>query len=193
MELMHTEICRKRIVIYTIAAVLIGLMITFWTGKDPDIAKKEAEKTAKAMMQAETEVLAPNGQIQTIDGRSAELRELYNKKPVYLFFWMPWSDASKQQLPQLQALYDRYGKDIYFVVLSLGSTEQEARTFYQNSSYTMPFYTAPVSLADAYNVYDVPLAVMIQQGGRIQERHSGPVSMQQMAYMLERGKQAARW
>lgn len=174
----------KNKVLAVLAVVFCLLMICFWTGKDENAVSTEDVKAAEEVSQKETEVLAHNAALKTIDGRDVQMRDLYNKKPVYVFFWMPWSEDSKKQLPAIETLYKTYGKDVYFVIVSLGSTEKEARQFYQKSPYTMPFYTAGLAMASDYNVYEVPQSIMIAQGGTIKKRHIGTLPEKELAYFI---------
>ena len=176
----------KNKVLAVLAVVLCLLMICFWTGKDENAVSTEDVKAAEEVSQKETEVLAHNAALETIDGRDVQMKDLYNKKPVYVFFWMPWSEESKKQLSVIEPLYKKYGKNVYFVVVSLGSTQKEARRFYQKSPYTMPFYTAELAMASDYNVYEVPQSMMIAKGGTIKERHVGTLSEKELAYFIEK-------
>ncbi len=178
----------KNKVLAILAVVLCLLMICFWTGKDENAVSTEDVKAAEEVSQKETEVLAHNAALETIDGRDVQMKELYNKKPVYVFFWMPWSEESKKQLPAIESLYKKYGKDVYFVIISLGNTKKEAQQFYQKSPYTMPFYTAELAMASDYNIYEVPQSMMIARGGTIKKRHMGTLSEKELAYFIMRNR-----
>lgn len=174
----------KNKVLAVLAVVFCLLMICFWTGKDENAVSTEDVKAAEDVSQKETEVLAHNAALKTIDGRDVQMRDLYNKKPVYVFFWMLWSEDSKKQLSVMEPIYKTYGKDVYFVIVSLGSTEKEAQRFYKKSSYTMPFYTSGLAMASDYNVYEVPQSIMIARGGTIKKRHIGTLPEKELAYFI---------
>lgn len=176
---------KNRVVAIT-AVVLCLLMICFWTGKDENAFSSEDIKRAERVSQTEREVLAHNAAMKTIDGRDVQMKDLYNKKPVYVFFWMPWSEEGKKQLAAIEPLYKKYGKDVYFVIVSLGNTQKEAYDFYQKSPYTMPFYTAGLTMASDYNVYEVPQSMMIMQGGTIKKRQVGILSERELEYFIAR-------
>lgn len=177
----------KNKILLGIALLCVLGMVCLWTGKDEQIAKKEDIKIAEEVSLRETEVLAHNAAMETIDGRAVAMRDLYNKKPVYVFFWMPWSDDSKKQLPAIEEAYLEWGRDVYFVIVSVGSTQREARAFFQASSYTMPFYTAALAMARDYNVYEVPQSIIIGKGGTIKKRHIGVMTQHELAYFIAEG------
>ncbi len=179
----------EAVLVSVLAAVCVILIGCFWPGKDPAIAEKEDEAAAEEAMVQDVEILAPDCLMQTIDGRHMTMRELYNRKPVCLVFWMPWSDASKAMLPAWEDMYRQYGRDVYFVILSLGSTVKEAQALYHSSPYTMPFYTGDIAIAGEYNVYEVPQCIMIARGGAMRERHTGSMNRRDMEYMIVQAMQ----
>ncbi len=174
----------KNRILAVLAGTLCLLMIWFWTGKDENAFSSEEIKQAERISQVETEVLAPDAEMETIDGQNVQMQDLYNKKPVYVFFWMPWSDESKKQLPIIESLYKKYGKQVYFVIVSLGSTKKDAQQFYHQSTYTMPFYTAAMTMASDYNVYEVPLSMIIATGGTIKSRQEGILTEKELEYLI---------
>lgn len=44
---------------------------------------------------------------------------LAQKKAVYVYFWASWCDMSREELPVVQAMYDQYGEDCGFIVVSV--------------------------------------------------------------------------
>ena len=58
----------KNKVLAVLAVVLCLLMICFWTGKDENAVSTEDVKAAEEVSQKETEVLAHNAALETIDG-----------------------------------------------------------------------------------------------------------------------------
>lgn len=177
----------KNKIIVVLAVACTAYFVSFWMGTERDVALKAYEKAAEEAMIADTEILAHNGHIRSMDGQDTEIRDLYNDKPVLIYFWMPWSDDSKNGMAVLENIYRRYGDDIHVVVLSFGSTAEEARDFYSQHAYSMPFYTGALVVADDYNVYEVPQCVMIRKGGAIADRIVGLPDERSLAYMVEMG------
>lgn len=177
----------KNKIIAALAVACAAYFVAFWMGTEKEATLEAYEKAAEEAMIADTEILAHNGHIRAMDGQDTEIRDLYNDKPVLIYFWMPWSDDSKEGMPVLENIYRRYGDDIHVVALSFGSTAEEARSFYLQHAYAMPFYTGALSVADDYNVYEVPQCVMIRKGGAISDRTAGLPDERSLAYMVERG------
>lgn len=183
----HTGI--KNRIIAVLAAGCLAYFCCFWMGTDREAVLEAYEKKAEDAMLADTEILAHNGQIRRMDGQEEELKTLYNDKPVLLYFWMPWSDDSKKGLPLVENIYRIYGQDVHVVALVVGSAGDEAASFWQYHECAMPFYTGELTVADDYNVYEVPQFVMIRKGGAIADRHIGLMTERELAYMVEKGMQ----
>lgn len=180
------HICTKNKIIAVLAVGCLVYFFSFWWGTERDVTRQAYEKAAEEARIADTEILAHNGHICRMDGLEEEIRDLYNDKAVLIYFWMPWSDDSKRGLPVLDELYRTYGSRVHFVVLSLGSTEQEAREYYLQHAYAVPFYTGSLSVADDYNIYEVPQCIMIRRGGAIADRRVGLPVKREWEYMIAR-------
>lgn len=167
------------------AAVLTALFAWFMQdgGDGGDVYEERAAEESRT----DLEILAPDVHMEDQAGRDADMRSLYNEKPVLLIAWMPWSSDSRRQLAEAQALYGEYGGRVHFVMLTLGSDAEEGRAYYEKEGYTMPLYTGHVSIAYDYNIYEVPQTVVIRRGGAVSSRRKGVVGKRTLAYLIEKG------
>ena len=178
----------KNKVIAFLAIVCLVLISLFWPGKDENIAKDADKKEAQEVTKAETESLARNVILCNQDGEDIKIRDLYNEKPVYLLFWMPWSELCLNQLDNVEAIYQQYEGRVYFVILSSEGHEADIQSIIKKRGYDLPFYYADMSVLSEYNVSEVPQSVMISRYGQIHERHQGVLTEKELAYMIERGE-----
>ncbi|MCH4166683.1 MAG: TlpA family protein disulfide reductase [Megasphaera sp.] len=179
----------KNRILAGLTVICLVLIACFWPGKDENIAKDADKKEAQAITQAETESLARNIILYDQAGKAHKIKDLYNKKPVYLLVWMPWSELSEQQLPVLETLYHQYGQRVYFVILSLGRDDTDVQSFLASHDYDLPFYTTDIENAAAYTISEVPESIMIGQYGQIRERRQGCINQKELSYMIEKGQQ----
>lgn len=173
-------------ILFVIAILCAACILLYWPGKDVSIAEKEDIKKAEEARLSETEMLAPDFVLTAADGHTVNMRKLYNEQPVYLLFWMSGSEACKEQLAAVQRIWNTYGKNIYFVVVSLDGNKQDAAAFMQDVLPDRPFYMASVSVADDYGVTAVPSSVLIAKGGQIARQHTGVMSGRELAYFIEK-------
>ena len=137
---------------------------------------------------AQLEQLARNIPLVTADGQTVALRKLYNEKPVFVYFWLTWSDTAQAELPILEDLYKTYGHDVDFLIVCLDRDAHTRQKIAADWSYTMPLYFASMDSADTYNVYSVPMYYVIHQGGKILDIHKGGFNTRRLSYSLEEVK-----
>lgn len=179
----------KHKILAGLTVICLILIACFWPGKDENIAKEADKKEAQAITQAETESLAQNMILYDQSGKAHQIKDLYNKKPIYLLFWMPWSELNEQQLAELEKVYHQYGRQVYFVILSLGTDDKNVQSFLAAHHYDLPFYTTDIKNASVYNISEVPVSIMIGHYGQIKERRQGYLDSKKLSYMIEKGQQ----
>ena len=176
----------KNIIVAILAIVCIVLLLVFWKGKDPDVLNAEQEKMTAPITQAATENLAWNCQLRDGNGQTVEFRDLYNKKPVYLLFWAPWSRESLTQLETISSMYKTYGKDVYFVIVNFDSDSDAAFDVVNQKGYAFPIYMVSVDVTNDYHVYNVPSSFFIRKGGQIMNRDEDVLSEKELQYKFAR-------
>lgn len=76
----------KTKILSLVAAVCVVLSLFFWPEKEPDAYSSATIEAAEEVSRAETEMLAPDERLYGSNGE-VRLQNLYNEKPVCLFFW----------------------------------------------------------------------------------------------------------
>jgi peroxiredoxin len=112
------------------------------------------------------------------DGSPVRLSSFLGKQVVYVDFWASWCGPCMSELPQLEALYEKY-KDQGFVILgvamddptTVGSVAPVAR----KQGLTFPVLLDAQSRAVALDNTNrsAPYGVLIDRKGHIVEQHAG--------------------
>jgi thiol-disulfide isomerase/thioredoxin len=108
--------------------------------------------------------------VETIDGKTIDLGELYGKKAVYLKFWATWCTPCREQMPHFQRTYETAGSDLAVIAVNAGFNDsvEEIVKYRQKLGITMPIVLDDGRLGSAFNLRVTPQHIVIGRDGRIQ-------------------------
>ena len=117
---------------------------------------------------------APGFSLVDLDGNGVAL-EQFRGKVVFLDFWAPWCMPCRDELPELEKLYERYRKDGLVVIgISVETSEAGIRKFMRKVPVTFPVLIDKQGQADhAYGFTGLPAGFLIGRDGAIRYRHTG--------------------
>jgi cytochrome c-type biogenesis protein len=119
---------------------------------------------------------APAYQARTLDGDSVTLAELRGEV-VLLNVWATWCVPCRQEIPELQALYEEHadrGLRVVGVTVDSRSAEEQVQRFIQDFGMTYEVWVDPDQTAvSTFEAIGVPLTVLVDRDGRIVWRHLG--------------------
>jgi peroxiredoxin len=120
--------------------------------------------------------MAPNFSLEDLSGKKANLKQ-YRGKVVFLNFWATWCGPCKEEMPSMEALYQKF-KERGFVFLTISVDYEEkkkVKEFIDKHRYTFPVLIDPKCLAlDLYEVKGIPTTILIDKKGRMVGRAIGP-------------------
>lgn len=120
---------------------------------------------------------APNFSLRTLQGKRIQLSD-YEGKVVLLSFWATWCAPCKQELPILQRLLDRYGKDgleVLAINIDDPKTVAEVRRFVADRRLKMPIpLDGDSKVLGRFNPrHSLPFLQAIDREGRRAFQHTG--------------------
>src|SRR5437764_5510064 len=131
---------------------------------------------------------APEVALTDLQGKEVRLSDLRGKV-VLLNFWATWCKPCKEEMPAMQAAYDKL-RDEGLVVLAVNELEDAQRVAEHVRSHG---HTFPVvmdhdnRIANRYGVVGLPASCLIDRQGIVRERVSGSLlTEQRMADMVAR-------
>lgn len=118
---------------------------------------------------AESEYAVPDVTVYDADGKAVKLSQLRGK-PVVFNIWASWCAPCQNEMPGFQAMYEKYGKDVHFMMVNMTGidTLEDAKTFVQNTGYTFPvYYDTDNSAIAQYYTGSVPVTYFINSKGEL--------------------------
>jgi len=87
-------------------------------------------------------------------------------KTVIIDFGATWCPPCVAELPAIQRLYDQYGEDVRFVLVS-NEDPHKVRKFLNRKGYTMPVYVAHHPAPPVFRTRSIPMTHLLTAGGEL--------------------------
>lgn len=104
-------------------------------------------------------------------------------KPIIVNFWATWCGPCKTELPAFEEAYQKYGKEIEFLMVNLtdeyNDTVEKVKEFVKQNQYEFPLYfDTKYQATNTYYLYAVPQTLVINQEGNIVKQYKGMINQQ---------------
>jgi peroxiredoxin len=120
---------------------------------------------------------APDFTLSDVNGGQVKLSSLRGK-PVMLNFWSVSCPPCRYEMPEIEAVYQKYRGHAVFIGIAPADTTAEVRDFVTASGYSWTFVTDPTgAVSFDYQVMYFPTTYFIDAGGRVSSMIvGGPLS-----------------
>ena len=118
--------------------------------------------------------LAPDFQLQNLDGQTVSLGNLQGK-PVLINFWATWCGPCRSEMSYIQEIYEEWSdKELVVLAINLGESSAKVEEFIQGHtlSFTVLLDTKQ-DVAQRYNITGIPTTFFIDKDGIIQDKVIG--------------------
>ena len=117
---------------------------------------------------------APSFNLEDLNGSSVTL-EQFKGKVVFLDFWGTWCAPCKEEMPELDKLYNKYRKEGFEVIgVSINGSRPDIEKFLQKVPVGFHILIDDKDRAgDAYRVSSLPVGFIIGKDGIIRHKHMG--------------------
>jgi cytochrome c biogenesis protein CcmG, thiol:disulfide interchange protein DsbE len=115
--------------------------------------------------------------ISTIDNKRIELNKLYSKGPVLINFWALWCEPCKEEMRQLNKIYEKY-KDRGFIILGINqdSPKSVSKVRAYIASHKIRYFVAldpDFQYLQKMNGQSIPYSLLFDTNGNIVYKNVG--------------------
>jgi peroxiredoxin len=128
--------------------------------------------------------IAPDFTLQDIEGKTIRASEYLGKSPILIDFWATWCNPCKQELPHLEAIYQKYkDKGLIFMAISEDSPRSisKVKPYVKSKGFTalIPLDPDGQALRKFFGENTLPYTVLIDKSGKIVRSFMGYVPGQE--------------
>ncbi len=129
---------------------------------------------------------APDFTLKSLSGENLKLSELRGQV-VLVNFWASWCGPCRQEMPELDELYQRYRK-LGFTILGVNVEQNTAaaQALLKEHPVHFPVLFDPQSIVSKlYNLDAMPSTVLVDRGGNVRYLHQGYVPGYEQTYQQQ--------
>lgn len=112
----------------------------------------------------ETGGVAPDFQLETLDGELVSLQD-FRGKPVLLNFWAIWCGPCLEEMPLIQDRFSQHHPDLIVLAVEQGDSLGELREYVEDEQFTFMVLAGTDAVAKSYNIYAYPTSFFIDADG----------------------------
>ena len=152
---------RKILRISIILSVIILLGVTLWFNLTSD---------TKALQVGDESI---DFQLETLNGDSIQLSDINSEKGVILNFWGTWCKPCREEMPDMNRIYNEGHEDYEIFAVNVSEDEQQINQFLSSLDEKLNF---PVALdrnrevTKAYQVGPLPTTIAINKNGIVVDK-----------------------
>jgi peroxiredoxin len=181
------------IILLAFTIVFINLWKSYTTQQTNEIVEEEANTSENIpgvdLSQVQEGKLAPDFELTTLEGKTANLSD-YKGKKVILNFWATWCPPCKAEMPHMQNFYEN-NKDNGIEVLTVNLTNMEkSKSDIEKfvKDYSLSFAVLldeEGTIGMQYQAFTIPTSYIIDSNGIISKKIVGPMDEDMMISLTE--------
>jgi len=149
-----------------IAACGLGVAVYFLSEQTGDLDIWRAPQTGQ---------VAPEFQLETIDGKNISLHE-FRGKPVMINFWALWCSPCIKEMPLIQERFQEHHPDLVILAIEEDGKSVSVQDYISESNFGFLVLAGNDSVARQYKIRAYPTSFFIDEHGVIQSMVVGSLS-----------------
>lgn len=126
---------------------------------------------------------APDFSLKDVDGQTVRLSD-FRGKPVFVNFWASWCPPCREELPDIQRLFEAKQGTVNIITVNLTSTEESTDKlvrFVKDGGFTMTvLLDSNGSVANKYRIRSIPQSIFIDDKGIIRKKFTGAMTSEML-------------
>ena len=113
---------------------------------------------------------APSANVETLDGKPADLGAYVGKTPVLMEFWATWCENCRELEPAMKAMHAKYGTRMVFVGVAVSVNQSPERVKAYVEKHQLPWIQVFDRRGLASGAYDAPATsyvVVLNRAGKV--------------------------
>ena len=111
--------------------------------------------------------LAPDWELESIDGDAVRLSDAVHERPVILLFWASWCPYCKALMPHLQSLQLELGDEIKILAINFADKDGDPVAYMKDAGYDFTVLLEGDAIASAYGIYGTPGVVLVDRNREV--------------------------
>lgn len=116
-----------------------------------------------------------------LNGKKVSLSD-FKGKNVYLNFFATWCPPCKQEMPDIEKVYQEYkDKDLVVLAVDLGEDRDTVKNFIDKNKYSFKvLLDSDQSVGEKYNISAIPVSYFIDRNGNVKAKRIGAMTKDEM-------------
>lgn len=157
--------------------ILIGFGVVLIAGSAYYLYQINSFRPDVGVVPASVNYPAPEMTLTGVDGLSHSLAE-YRGQVVLVNLWATWCEPCKEEMPALQAYYEKYEKDGFTIIaVNDGDPTGDVIQFVKDFDLTFPVWLDPTYIAteQAFKTLGLPSSYVIDRNGTVRLQWVGGI------------------
>lgn len=140
-------------------------------------------------IQADTPVVAPDFELESLDGNKVRLSDLKGKI-VVINFLTTWCTYCDRELPYFMSTKEEYGDEVTFLFIDVQESISDVKDYKDKKGYDnfSPLLDSDGSVARSYGVNGYPNTIIVNADGNISGIYRGMIEEEMFKKAVEAAK-----
>ena len=126
--------------------------------------------------------------LETLDGEQLQLSEITGDKGVILNFWGTWCKPCREEMPDMNQVYNEGHEDYEIVAVNVSENKQQISQFISGLSEDLDYPIAldpNRSVTRAYNIGPLPTTIAVNKDGVVVEKQEYQLTKEDLHKFIE--------